>query len=111
MESGKSSLCRSFDLRLCHLSPDTMRQLYSEAWDKAKQSRVNHRAMRAQHKQRQAHERAFAQAFVRQTNLLTRHVGEGEMTVVKTMRAVRRAEATADRRAEDAQVGVTRVYG
>ena len=90
------------------LFSDTMRHLYSEAWDKAKQSRVDHRAIRNQRKQRQEHERAFAQAFVRQTNLLSRHVGDGERTVVKTMRAVKRADATAERRAEDAQVGRAR---
>ena len=91
----------------CRAHPtDTMRQLYSEAVTKAKQSRVDHRAMRNQRKQRQAHERSFAQAFVRQTNMLSRHVGDGERTVVKTLAAVRRADATAERRAEDAQVCV-----
>ena len=38
-----------------------MRSLYTEAWDKAKQARVNQRAIRNVRKQRQAHERSFAQ--------------------------------------------------
>ena len=45
----------------CFPTPDSMRSLYTEAWDKAKQARVNQRAIRNVRKQRQAHERSFAQ--------------------------------------------------
>jgi hypothetical protein len=43
------------------LHTETMRSLYCEAWDKAKQARVNQRAIRNTRKKRQAHERSFAQ--------------------------------------------------
>ena len=49
------------------LPSGTMRSLYSDAWDKAKQARVNQRAIRNSRKQRQAHERSFSQ--VRETKI------------------------------------------
>ena len=59
--------CRLPLTRMCSAcvpTPDSMRSLYTEAWDKAKQARVNQRAIRNVRKQRQAHERSFAQVCV-----------------------------------------------
>jgi hypothetical protein len=46
------------------------------------------------------------QAFVRQTNLLSRHVADGERSVVEAVRSTQRNDLTAALRLEDDQVCV-----
>ncbi|GAX73934.1 hypothetical protein CEUSTIGMA_g1384.t1 [Chlamydomonas eustigma] len=82
---------------------DTMRALYNEAWEKSKQARVNQISMRKERKRRQAHERSFAQAFVRQTNLLARHMGDGERALIKLELTSHTMSSTATRRAQGQQ--------
>jgi hypothetical protein len=79
---------------------DTMRALYSDAWDTSKRARVQARAVRGQARARAVKDRAFAAAFVRQANLLSSNVQAGERAALEGYHATVRAEHVQARMAD-----------